>query len=223
MVLAIAAPRQVLSRHFHNVFEVLDYMHMADRQRRQHWNTLQDKVWNAMPQQDFKNALLKRLENTDTTRLDPAVGPIDAETMRLLHQTISPPLLDRRDTLLPLALSVGVYSSLPPVVGRMLIPVSPTYWMRRQLLYWADGVANDDQQLLEERDTLNQLSRMELTEACFRRALPTQGVDDEELRRSLEQHLEMVSHLPADFEHKGLWSLVCNILRQSCPMARQIE
>jgi LETM1-like protein len=237
MVLAIAAPRQVLSRNFYNVFEMLDYMTIADRQRRHHWPVVQERVWQSIAQQeeDCQAAIVELLlsrqngpKSDHTVRTEPIVIA-DAETVRWwFYQTmpLMPPLLDRRDTLVPLAMSVGVHSSLPPMVGRL----SPTQWMRRQIMYWADSVANDDQRLLAERDTLHQLSRVELIEACFRRALPiSAGLDDDALRRSLDQHLELVSHLPAEDDddekqqpkqqqlqqHKGLWSLVWNILRQS--------
>jgi LETM1-like protein len=235
MVLAIAAPRQVLSRNFYNVFEMFDYMTVADWQRRQHWPVVQERVWKSIAQQedDCQAAIVELLlspqngpKSDHTARTEPIVMA-DAETVRrLFYQTMPllPPLLDRRDTLVPLALSVGVHSSLPPMVGQLLSRLSPTQWMRRQIMYWADSVAIDDQRLLAERDTLHQLSRIELTEACFRRALPiSAGLDDDALRRSLDQHLELVSHLPTEDgkqpkrqqRHKGLWSLVWNILRQS--------
>jgi hypothetical protein len=227
MFLAIAAPRQVLSRNFHNAYEVLEYMHVADRQRRKHWPTLCELVMGqgslVVPREDddASTAIQQLLQQNKEEEEDS--GQRDSETVQWLRRAmpaVVSPLLDRRDTVVLLALSVGVYSSLPPFVGeRIAVPLSPTSWLRRQILQWADGVASDDRQLLAERPDISipQLSRVELVEACFRRALPTQGRDDDILRRSLLRHLELVAQLPADnvVKHTGLWILVWNMIRQS--------
>jgi hypothetical protein len=226
MFLAIAAPRQVLSRNFHNVYEVLEYMHLADRQRRKHWPTLRELVMGqsslVVPKDDDSSAAIQKLLQQNVEEEES--GQRDAETVQWLRRAmpvVLPLLLDRRDTVVPLALSVGVYSSLPPLVGeKFAVPLSPTSWLRRQILQWADGVASDDRQLLAERPGISilQLSHVELVEACFRRALPTQGRDDDILRRSLLRHLELVAQLPAadvGVKHTGLWILVWNMIRQS--------
>jgi hypothetical protein len=227
MFLAIAAPRQVLSRNFHNAYEVLEYMHLADRQRRKHWPKLCERVMGlsrVVPNDDDdSSAAIQKLLQQNEEEVEDS-GQRDAETVQWLHRAMPAvvlPLLDRRDTVVPLALSVGVYSSLPPLVGeKFAVPLSPTSWLRRQILQWADGVASDDRQLLAERPDISilQLSHVELVEACFRRALPTQGRDDDILRRSLLRHLELVAQLPAadvGVKHTGLWILVWNMIRQS--------
>lgn len=210
MILSIAAPRQVLSRHFQNVYELLEYSHIAHRLRTSHWATFQENVWNTIGD---KQAIESMLHNGT---VDPSgIVVTDQKTVQLLCRAIQVPSVDERKQLVPFALAVGVYSSFPQPLPGLFASLSPSMHLRRQLLYWGETLAKDDQALIDEPTLLRQLSLVELTEACFRRALPTKGQTVDDLRNMLDNHLSLVTHMPTTVEDKGLWVLVWNILRQS--------
>jgi hypothetical protein len=49
MILVVAAPRQVLSRHFHNEYEIYHYAEIEYQQRKKEFSGLAEMFWNTTP------------------------------------------------------------------------------------------------------------------------------------------------------------------------------
>lgn len=66
MVLAIGAPRQVLSRHFHNPYEQIDYVMLQHKQRTRYWSSISPSI--------LQHETLDSLSRHDTIMLALSMG-----------------------------------------------------------------------------------------------------------------------------------------------------
>lgn len=220
MVLAVAAPRQLLSRHFHNDFEVAEYARQEFSQRLQHFQT-SAKLFQDLFGEPLRSLLLEG--NGD------AAGPI-LNALPLLTP-FGNPANSRKATiaidglsggyLKSFALSVGVLQSLPRGWAPKILEVLPHSYLRFRIQDLAKRVSLDDSFLLYERHHENNcasLTEEELLDAALLRNLPV-DVSFGEMRTCLTNHLQLVASVrlslqydPAD-EVIGLWTLHLSLIR----------
>ena len=160
MALAVSAPRQVLSRHFHNPYEQRQYILWQQQQRMQYWKNT-----------TFLSIVQKSLKNESCAT---------AATKSIVDQL-------SRGEVIALTLAMGVGSSFPEPIPRLTASVLSAPYCRRQIRYLLRSMAEDDLCIHQEiqasgssnsdpLDTrtavyLQTWTDMELLDACYLRGL----------------------------------------------------
>jgi LETM1-like protein len=243
MLLSIVLPRQLLSRHFYNEYEILHYNQLAYQQRLPFYKEVQ-WFWP------------KQIARSTGDGTDPASSAnadlftfyqtyfMEERNSTSAKHSFSLAGLDRypRDYLIALALSSGLYSTLPaPLPHWSAANGTPTWVLRRFLRQLAHTIAHDDTVLLHEehimanssgaRDVnmfVDTMTTVELMDACLLRGLPIVHVSKGEMRTALSQHLQIIAevrkiHVPSPVvsenvlhqERIGLFAVHLPILRQN--------
>lgn len=219
MVLAALAPRQVLSRHFWNPYEIEMYAHHESIQRRRFFGRVAGLFWNATTNRPREPPL-------DVLGLD-AAGPVidprplfsgvfkaSKETIYADSHTENPYATFLRSVdglpdeyLVPLALASGSFANVGESRDDYLLPrllagwCAPRRFLRYRVRRTARAIAVDDALLIEEGAHVNHcqsLSDLEVMDACLLRGLPLFR-NAMEMRQSLSNHLAMIAlvHLDA--------------------------
>jgi len=177
MLLAIAAPRQLLSRHFHNDFEAVQYNRLAYRQRHAHFATVVQEMCSIRTKNDDDTddettpASWIEMWHKDGAAAVDAAGPV-LDNLLPFYQSVFASKsgtsngknsngalwlssVDRfpRNYLVHFALAVGVYQTFPSSWSATLAQLSPSWWLRRRVRYIALTVEDDDHALLLQRET----------------------------------------------------------------------
>jgi hypothetical protein len=160
MFLAVAAPRQILSRQFHNEFEIYHYARLEYEQRKIEFAGLMDLFWNAASVDRHARGLRISSKGKDTA--GPVVDalplyPIFSGSVKGIHQdpqlraNIFPSVSSAPPQyLVKLALAVGVNQHLPGWLSPAVTKWSPQMWLRYRVRRIALFVAEDDELLLME-------------------------------------------------------------------------
>lgn len=233
MLLAIVAPRQVLSRRFHNSYEIRTYSEIQFQQRRSEFAGVAEKFISS-------TAMGRKLTVDDVTIVgEDSAGPIfDAYPFSTVFQyragTSSLYKLRRGflsdidsiplEYLREFALAVGVNQTLPHWMSVQVTAFLPAFVIRGWVRRIAIAVAEDDFLLLsEDADDFGcvSLTDQEVIDASLMRGLPI-NIPIDEMRHCLTNHLMMVAkakeravNRPLDgvSEGFGLFSLHLPILR----------
>jgi LETM1-like protein len=212
MFLAILAPRQLLSRHFFNQYEILQFNRLEYQQRYEHYLPVQQLAASAFGTRGMDELFCN---DQHWSGFDSA-GPLPVDLDHVMEWVTgstsinatnsSASLLDRmsRRYLVEFALAVGVYPTLASPWNSRLARCSPTWWLQRQVLHLAKTLAEDDRALLrllheEEgcgiQDALGSLTDVEIMDACLLRGLPLANVTSTDMRQCLVNHLRILRPL----------------------------
>lgn len=214
-ILAMFAPRQTMSRQFHNPYEIFWFNQIEYDQRRASFTKLGELFWSSFPLINVRKTVLY-LE--DECRQDEA-GPIMDGMVLYSAFCDDPPRPDRgtgpaprlelppglytsvqdlpREYLVTLCLCIGVCQHLPGWMSRWMVELTPSFLLARQVERISGIVCHDDALLLEEGHDLNgceSLTDQEVTDACLVRALPVSRDHSAEVRREcLTNHLRIIA------------------------------
>jgi len=174
-LLAAFCPRQVLTRHFHNDFEIRAYAEQESRQRMASYEGLAQCIPMSSPH--------------DAVRLYRTVFAASADHDRVRSvQALS------RDHLIHLSLSIGIHQHLPHWMSTTLNQSSPSWYLRQHIARVGQMVTQDDAILLQEG--YDNLTDIEVMDACLMRGLPI----DASMRESLRDHLETIAAVRQEAE-----------------------
>lgn len=221
------APRQVMSRHFHSNYEILWYCAIEYSQRKESFVPLGDLFWSSFPHINIHKVV--QMEGAEAYPSDKAGPILDARllyaafcphkgsshdqyhgvvpsskaTAALLtgmpHGVYMSVYDLPREYLVKLSLSVGICQQVPGWLSKLLVHVSPSMWLRRQVNRISEVVCHDDALLLEEGHHCNHCASLtdeEVTDACLLRGLPVEMDDPIEVRREcLTNHLKMIAQV----------------------------
>jgi LETM1-like protein len=137
MILAVAAPRQVLSRQFHNAYEQQMYRLQLQGQCAE---------YRAKIPQLFHELVANQKLSTEPGFRD------DNQTMaaeKILSSIGSLSQLPR-DYLVTLSLAVGIHQRLPRTMAHLTTYISPSVYLQFRLRILARRLAQDDRLLIEE-------------------------------------------------------------------------
>lgn len=209
--LSVAAPRQLLSRHFHNEYEMFHYNRLAYQQRRAYFPKVREHFLARAP--DEARALVSARTHEKDGTTDDAAEEFSSALLPILRSAFidsrggkALPALEHfpRTYLEHVALAVGVYQTFPPQVAGWLVWSSPSWWLRRQVRYMAVTVADDDYALSQESlgtpttlgdDVVATLTDLELADACLMRGLSVDDLTFYDMRARLMNHLHQISSL----------------------------
>lgn len=212
LLLAIVAPRQVLSRQFLNEYEIRTFAALEYQQRHQYFASVSEHFWIATTtsnngSQPFFSSSFPTLGNSDVA--GPVIDPIqlfddtDATDGTAVPQNPYRHFLSSvqtlpREYLMSLALALGIHQRLPVCLAHMVTQwCTPRWWLHYHINRHAQAVVTDDALLLEEGAANNraaQLTDREVWDACLLRGLPIVPNDDtHEMRLCLTNHLIMMS------------------------------
>lgn len=218
MVLAFLSPRQILSRHFINDYEVLKYCELAFAQRKQHFAAVYEFVLRKKDDPtgsiiDFADVYARhKADDGSVGRIFPALDEFAEEYLQRL------------------ALAIGVLQHLPHFLSTKVVHVAPKTWLVHQIRLRIESVTTDDSLLLYEghhKNGCESLTDIEVMDACLERSLPV-TLAPWRLRTNLTDHLEIVAGLRdvlpplyVESEDFGLLSIQLPILRQAAKMAME--
>lgn len=233
MFVSIAAPRQLLSRHFHNDYETYHYNQLAYQQRHAHFRNVQELFWDSfsVPAREAAHEWANEQNSTATD----SAGPVLVDHLLPLYRAVlgdagsssspssSPTAsvnLFPRNYLVHFALAVGVYQTLPPKLSDWLATWTPSWWLRRKVRQLAVTVAHVDHALVvvvspegtkagelttrNENDVVAILTDVELMDACLMRGLPVVDVTTDEMHVCLRNHVRMISNLELQIVHASM-------------------
>jgi hypothetical protein len=206
--LAVSAPRNVLSRQFHNDFETYQYACVEDQQRRRLMPKLQKLFWNSNK---------KAGPQPPTSASGDAAGPLlDVKAVWPLFDQMSIDTLPH-EYLVPLALvTAGMNQNLPYWISEPLTSMLPSFLIRKRVRQAALALVRDDALLLLEGYAENEcslLADLEVLDACLMRGLPV-NITVKEQRVCLANHLQLIKKLQVEWsENLGLFTLHLSILR----------
>jgi hypothetical protein len=177
MILGVAAPRQVLSRQFHNEFEIYHYAELEYQQRSKEFSGLAEMFWNTTPLGHRASEI-----NIPSDKEDAAGPIIDALPLYSIfanhtdgsskHQLVQGALQSvdsiPRKYLVKLALAIGVNQNLPGWLSPFVTEWSPKWWLQYRVRQTAQAVVEDDRLLLFERhheDGCSSLTDVEVMDA----------------------------------------------------------
>lgn len=213
MFVAIAAPRQLLSRHFHNEYEQFEYNRLAYQQRYARFATVQELFLRQVSEEARVSVEQWRKEEDDSHKISDAAGPVLDNLLPFYESVFASGSLSTvdqlpRNYLVQFALTVGVYHSFPPDMSVHLGKLSPSWWLRRTVRHIVTTVADDDNALILQREesfgeptthgegsVAGTLSEMEVMDACLMRGLPVVNTTVEQMRECLANHLNMIAAL----------------------------
>lgn len=231
MILFVMAPRQVLSRQFHNDYEVRHYAELEYYQRRQDYPALADLFFRLamLGQQDGRHVEIDSAESDEAGPVMDALPfySVFANRSGITHQyrlrrgVLATLDMLPREYIVQLALAVGVNQSLPKGMAVRLTGWMPSVWLRYQIHRVATAVVEDDTLLLLEDHDENgcaDLTEIEVMDACLMRGLPV-GISTDKMRVCLTNHLKMIAsvkeRLPSGSmtEGFGLFTMHLAVLR----------
>ena len=227
MVLAFSAPRQVLTRHFMNQFEMYHYGEIEYIQRMNHYRSVYRLFFDSLKLDDL--ASYARGVGGD------ASGPfIDSlELFSAFHSEYghtTSTILDKLQTeyQVELALSSGVLQHLPSSLSTALASYLPKSWLCKQVRQRIRAVVTDDSLLLEEgylADDCEAMTDLELFEACLLRGLPV-NIPPSRMRECVVNHLKAMSSMRKELpcavvesEAFALFAMLSPMLRQAATFA----
>jgi hypothetical protein len=161
MILGVTvAPRQVLSRQFHNDYEIYHYAELEYQQRRKEFPGLADMFWNTTILGHRASEL-----NIPWDKKDAAGSIVDAlpfysifandtgtsSKQQLLQGVLKSVDSIPRKYLIKLALAIGVNQNLPGWLSPFVTEWSPNWWLEYRVRQTAQVVSEDDRLLLLER------------------------------------------------------------------------
>jgi hypothetical protein len=219
MLLAIVAPRQVLTRQFYNAYEIQHYVQLEGHQRRAEFAAVRASFWSmaSVTQQPPEERVVPCLDDDyDDDAPSDATGPlVDARPLVAIfahsgfptntlaaaspwrHGVLNSIEALPRDYLVRLALMMGIGQTLPPPLNTLwTASLLPTSWLRARLRHVAGAIVQDDALLLwEGQDCLAcaTLTEAEVWDACLARNLPLSSNDIAAMRLSLTNHLRLVA------------------------------
>jgi hypothetical protein len=159
LILGVTAPRQVLSRQFHNEYEIYHYTEIEYQQRKKEFSGLAEMFWNTTVLGHRASEL-----NIPSDKED-AAGPIidalplysafandtGASSKRQLQQSVLQSVDSiPREYLDKLALAIGVNQNLPGWLSPVVTKWSPKRWLQYRVRQTAQVVSEDDNRLLLE-------------------------------------------------------------------------
>jgi hypothetical protein len=174
MILGATAPRQVLSRQFHNEYEIYHYAELEYKQRKKEFSGLAEMFWNTTILGHRASEVNVHWDKED------AAGPIiDALPFYSIfandtsasskHQLQSVDSIPRK-YLIKLALAIGVNQNLPGWLSPFVTEWSPNWWLEYRVRQTAQVVSEDDRLLLLERhdeDGCSSLTDVEVMDAWY--------------------------------------------------------
>lgn len=222
VLLAISAPRQALSRQFHNSFEVVQFANIEYQQRREQFPIVADAFWNLVSTMHNQPPAIGRTQEWDAT------GPV-LDAAQLYHAVFADNNLPQlsavkripRAYLTRFALAIGVYQTLPQPLNGIMAELTPSPWLRARVRQVAQDLCRDDAMLLSEGhhdDKCQRLTDVEVMDACLMRNLPM-DCSISEMRKCLTNHLHMIESAKASMqsgdptEEFGILTLHLSILR----------
>jgi hypothetical protein len=221
LVLAIVAPRQVLSRQFHNEHEISTIRQQEYQQRQEQYHEMANSNLGKALGDALRGNLSAIMQHRNDDLREDAAGPIlnlsAVETAmfsnRVKHDSVAskasgsylvshlPQMHDftswnhvPRAYLEQLALASGVFQMYPTWIGKVFISGYSRNWLQRQLKDIANSTFLDDIMLLEEgydQSGCQSLTDMEVADACLVRGLPV-CIAVDEMRECLTHHLQMI-------------------------------
>uniref|UniRef100_A0A7S3DXE5 Letm1 RBD domain-containing protein n=1 Tax=Entomoneis paludosa TaxID=265537 RepID=A0A7S3DXE5_9STRA len=189
-ILAVAAPRQAFTRHFHNAFEQVQFALLEQEQRQVEYESVIRFLCQESSHLFWDQYHFNYFEH-DAQESSP-VGPQLRDPVGLYHAIFESSSPFNRSRLagqqgglddLPakyvrhLAMALGLYQSLPgphvnQVVGKSLVPVALLRAQVRRALF---RMVEEDAQLLadgHDQEEMSRLTDQEVVNACVRRNLP---------------------------------------------------
>jgi hypothetical protein len=186
MILGVAAPRQTLSRQFHNEYEIYHYAEIEYQQRKKEFSGLAEMFWKTTTlghraselnipsdKEDAAGPIIDALPLYSVFANDPLytmfANDKDASSK---HQLVQGDLQSvdsiPRKYLVKLALAIGVNQNLPGSLSLLVTEWSPTWWLQYKVRQIAQAVVEDDRLLLFERhheDGCSSLTDIEVMDA----------------------------------------------------------
>jgi hypothetical protein len=232
LVFAVAAPRQALSRQFHNRYEILCFSAVEYRQRKMHFEPVSDRFWTIVGADNANTIALEGNDEAGPVFLDPlgmfllAFASPDQAFSKAATCSLSNLSLLSRPHLIELALALGVHQSFPSWASELMTFYAPTSLLRFRIRQKIELVRRDDCLLLQEQQHENRfesLTDVELVDACLMRSLPV-DLSPEKMRACLTNHLTMIAsvtrqltdhELEVASEGFALFSVHLSILRQA--------
>jgi LETM1-like protein len=220
MFLAILAPRQLLSRHFFNQYEIRQFNRLEYQQRYEHYSKVQQLAALAFGTRGMDELF----DNNEAWLGSDSAGPLPVDLNHVVewitgsksinknatnseHAASITSLMNRmpRRYLVEFALAVGVYPTLASPWNTRMANCSPTWWLQRQVRHLAKAVAENDRALLKlvcedegrgiQDAPLASLTDVEIMDACLLRGLPLANVTITDMRQCLVNHLRIVQPL----------------------------
>jgi hypothetical protein len=227
LILAVSAPRQILSRHFYNQYEVYFYNELEYQQRKNHF----EPVYKLF----LQSGKLDTFNRSIHWKGDDEAGPI-LDLFAFFSPLLAPGgssfdnnqlfVLDsfQRTYIIELALAIGIHQHLPPWASTKITALSPTRLLRFQILQKIRIVTKDDTLLLQEQHHkygCESLTDTEVMDACLMRGLPV-NISAENMRVCLTNHLNMIAALRDCISHDALKSESFALLTVHLPILRQV-
>ena len=217
MVLAITAPRQLLSRHFLNQYEIYYYNILEYRQRQQHFDNVQ-RLFREQPGLADISTMTEPCGEVDEA--GPILDPLQVYVEAFSSAQAPLSSVDKipRSYMVQLALALGVHQSLPSWASEPVTRLALSFWLRFRIRQKIQTVRHDDVALLRQGGGIDLLTDIELMDACLWRGLPV-DLSAERMRVCLKNHLDMIESvrnrldIAYDDEGFGLFSVHLTILR----------
>lgn len=180
MILAVAAPRQILSRQFHNEYEIHHFCQLEYQQRKREFAGLADFFWNTTvlghraselnipwDKQDAAGPIIDALPFYSIF-VDNHTGTSSKHQLRqgALQSVDSMP----REYLVKLALAVGINQNFPGWLSPVVTELSPNIWLQHSVKQTAHIVSEDDRLLILESHDENgcaSLTDIEVMDAWY--------------------------------------------------------
>lgn len=203
MLLSVVLPRQLLSRHFYNEYEILHYNQLAYQQRLPFYPRIVE-FWPKTIMEHSTESGVNWSVHDICTVYNTYFRAATNETAAAKNFSFSLAALDQypRDYLIALALSSGLYDTLPPSLQYWCAANgTPSWYLRRFLRQLARTIAHDDSVLCHEEQIVSSspggkegsfvdtMTTVELMDACLLRGLRIAQASREEMTTALLQHL----------------------------------
>jgi hypothetical protein len=224
LFIAVGCPRQVLSRHFFNIYEQESFAILEMKQRQEYYSDLANYTWATLAVHHGNQVSMPPRVAED------AAGPCWdlVEQPDLVEKFVRTNLVHcealPREHLNTLALAMGYAQRFPPPISRLLVACSPSLWVAREMKELAYRIGRDDRLCLEENyhlDGCQGMTDAEVREACLLRGLPVHVTYDE-MRECLTNHLTMVEILwknksqTVPRQHLQIFALYLPAMRKYC-------
>jgi hypothetical protein len=178
-ILGATAPRQILSRQFHNEYEIYNYAELEYQQRKNEFPVVAEMFWNTTILGQRASEVNVPCDKED------AAGPIidvlpfysifahdigTSSNQQLLHGVLHSVDSIPRKYLIKLALAIGVNQNLPGWLSPVVTEWSPKRWLQYRVRQTTQVVSEDDRLLLLERhdeDGCSSLTDIEVMDAWY--------------------------------------------------------
>lgn len=236
MILAVLAPRQLLSRHFYNSYEFYHFADIEYQQRTRHYEDLYESFRHQTDLDLVHLSIIADQEDEAGPLFDPVLflaplltspPPVSTpEPQRLRHHNVSSFTLQHlpRIYLIDLALSVGILQSLPDWASTGVIKCLPNTVLVILIRRKMDVIMVDDVLLL--RDGYHQtgcttLTDVELVDACLTRGLPVSS-SRQALQQCLTNYLLLIEGMYHRLSQHVLQSEAFGLAVLHVPILRQV-